>query len=360
MNSSDTPPLILVINAGSTSREYALFMGSRCMAEEEFITDLPPAGGLPPGPGGETVEAVAEAGRRFLAEQGYRVSDLSALVARGGILRPIPGGVYAINETMVRDCLEHRYGRHASNLAAPAARQLAGEEDVMTIIVNPPTVDELSEEARTTGLPQIRRRSIFHALNQKAVAAEVAAKLGKTYAEARLIVVHMGGGLSIGAHLNGRVVDVNDALEGDGPFSMNRTGGLPALPLLKWAKDKSIEEVTHTVCKTGGFMAHLSTDDARQVEQRVRESDPEATAVFEAFTYHVAKAAVALTIPLAGKVDAIALTGGLARWGQLVERLRERLAWLAPMHVYPGSRELEAMAAAALAVLNGEQTAQEY
>ena len=346
MSPSDTPSL-LVINAGSTAMQYALASDSRRLAEEDLVTET-------------TVEAIVEGARRFLDRQGHAVGDLSAIVARGGVLRPVPGGAYLINETMVRDCLEHRYGRHASNLAAPAARQLAEGQNVPALIVNPPTVDELCDEARVTGLPDINRRSIFHALNQKAVAADLAGKLGKTYVASKLIVVHMGGGLSIGAHRNGRVVDVNDALEGDGPFAMNRAGGLPALPLLRWARQRSIDEVTRRVCKSGGFMAHLGTDDARRVERLVSEGDAQAVALFEAFTYHIAKAVAGLTIPLAGEVDAIAVTGGLARWGHLVERLQERLAWLAPVHVYPGSRELEALAEAGLAVLRGEQTAQEY
>ena len=157
-----------------------------------------------------------------------------------------------------------------------------------------------------------------------------------------------------------RGMDVNDALEGDGPFSMNRAGGLPALPFLRWARERSVDEVTRAVCKSGGFMAHLNTDDARKIEALVNEGDARAVALFEAFTYTIAKAAAALTTPLGGQVDAIALTGGLARWGHLVERLKKRLAWLAPVHVYPGSRELEALADAGLAVLRGEQTAQEY
>ena len=345
--SSTEAPLILVINAGSTVTQYALFAGEQQVAGDDVPTK-------------ESVEAMAEAGRRFLAEHGRQVAELGAIVARGGILRPIRGGVYSVNKAMIRDCLEHRYGRHASNLGAPAARELAGETGIAVLIANPPTVDELSQEARTTGHPEIARRSVFHALNQKAVAADMAAKLGKRYDEVRVIVVHMGGGLSVGAHRDGRVVDVNDALEGDGPFAMNRTGGLPGLGLVRWARDKSIEEVTRVICRQGGFKAHLGTDDAREVERRVDAGEAQARQLFEAFTYHIAKAVAALAIPLEGKVDGIALTGGLARWGQLVERLRERLAWLGPVHVYPGSREVEALALAGLSVLNGEQPVQEY
>lgn len=347
MASHPDAPLILVINPGSTSSQYALCRGRECSAEEELTTE-------------STVEAVAAAGRRFLADQGRRAADLAAVIARGGILRPMPGGVYAVNDAMVRDCLEHRYGRHTSNLGPPAARRLADEARAPAYVANPPTTDELCEEARVTGLPHIRRRSIFHALNQKAVAAELAAELGKTYAEANLIVVHMGGGLSVGAHRRGRVVDVNDALEGDGPFALNRTGGLPALPLLRWAQGKSLQEVTHTICKAGGIAAHLGTQDGREIERRVTRGDPQATAVFEAFTYHVARAVAAMAVPLEGTVDGIALTGGLARWEGLVRRLRERLGWLAQVRAYPGTREIEALAAAALSVLSGEQEAGQY
>jgi butyrate kinase len=197
-------------------------------------------------------------------------------------------------------------------------------------------------------------------LNQKAVAADLARRLGKSYSEARIVVVHMGGGLSIGAHRNGKVVDVNDGLEGDGPFAMNRTGGLPALPLVKWARDKSIEEVTRTVCKAGGVLAHLGTEDGREIERRMQAGDRKAAAIFEAFTYHVGKAVAGMAIPLEGKVDAIALTGGMARWTGLVERLRRRLDWLAPVHVYPGSLEMEALADAAFSVLKGDEPVRDY
>lgn len=340
-------PLILVINPGSTSARYALFLGRQRLAEEELAVEA-------------SVDGVLAAGRRFLEQHGRQVNELQAVIARGGILRPIPGGTYRVNETMVRDCLSHRYGRHASNFGAPAAKRLAEEAGVPAFIANPTTVDELSAEARLTGLPQIQRRCIFHALNQKAVAAELATRLGKRYDEVNLIVVHLGGGLTVGAHRRGQVVDVNDGLEGDGPFALNRTGGLPALPLLRWAQDKSLDEVTRVVCKEGGLFAHLGTHDGREIERRVNQGDPQAVAVFEAFTYNIAKAVAALAVPLEGKVDAIALTGGLVRWGQLVARLKERLAWLAEVHVYPGTREMEALVEAALSVLSGRQDAMQY
>jgi butyrate kinase len=340
-------PLILVINTGSTSTRYALFAASLPLREEEMPCEA-------------TVEAVVALARRFLASAGRRVDELAAAIARGGILRPLPGGVYAVNERMIRDCLAHRHGRHASNLGAPAARLLADEARAPAFIADPPTVDELCPEARLTGIPDIQRRSIFHALNHKAVAADLAARLGRTYAEASIIVVHMGGGVTVGAHCGGLVVDVNDALEGDGPFGLNRTGGLPALPFARWAHGRPQEEVARTVCKAGGLLAHLGTDDGREIERRVSLGEPEAVAVFEAFTYNIAKAVAAMAVPLDGKVDGIALTGGLARWNQLVERLKARLAWLAPIHVYPGSHEMAALASAALSVLRSERQALTY
>ena len=345
--SASADPMILVINPGSTSCEFALFAGECLLAEEQHAVE-------------PTADAVVAAARQFLAQRSAVLSGLAAIVARGGILRPLLGGVYSIDEEMVADCIEHRYGRHASNCGAPAARLLADEAGIPAYVANPPTVDELSPLARTTGLPQLPRRSIFHALNQKAVAADLAGRLGKTYATARLIVAHLGGGLSIGAHLEGRVVDVNDALEGDGPFAMNRSGSLPAMPLIMWARGKPLDEIASAVCKAGGFMAHLGTDDAREIERRIRSGDPQAKRVFEAFAYHVAKAIAALTIPLDGHVDAIAVTGGLARWERLVHRLRDRLAWLCEIHPYPGSREMEALATAALAVLRGREKALPY
>lgn len=345
--SNSTDPMILVINPGSTSCQFALFAGECLLAEEEHTVE-------------PTADAVTAVARQFLAQHNAVLSGLAAIIARGGVLRPLLGGVYSINEEMVADCIENRYGRHASNCGAPAARMLADEAGIPAYVANPPTVDELSPLARTTGLPQLPRRSIFHALNQKAVAADLAGRIGKTYATARLIVAHLGGGLSIGAHLEGRVVDVNDALEGDGPFAMNRSGSLPAMPLIMWARDKPLDEIASAICKSGGFMAHLGTDDAREIERRIHSGDPHAERIFEAFVYHIAKAIAALTIPLDGHVDAIAITGGLARWEQLVHRLRDRLAWLAEIHPYPGSREMKALATAALSVLNDNERALPY
>ena len=340
-------PLILVINPGSTTCRYALFRGLECLVENELAAEA-------------DLEGVVQGGRRFLGDQGLSVGELDAVVARGGILRALPGGTYAVNDAMVQDCVGHRHGRHASNLGAPAARRLADEAGVPALIANPPTVDELCDEARVTGLPEISRRSVFHALNQKAIAADLAARLGIRYASARLIVIHAGGGVSVAAHRDGLVVDVNDALGGDGPFGFNRAGGLPGLPLLRWAEGKPAEDVARAICSAGGVFAHLGTDDAREVERRIGGGDCRAAAVFEAFAYHVARAAAALAVPLDGKVDAIALTGGLARWPRLVDRLSERLGWLAPVHVFPGSREMGALAAAAVSVLQGKDVAKEY
>ncbi|NLW49672.1 MAG: butyrate kinase [Candidatus Brocadiaceae bacterium] len=347
MTGPSDAPLILAVNPGSTTSQYGLFRGAVCLGE----SDRPTEG---------SVEAVVAGGRRVVADLGHRTADLAAVIARGGLLRAVAGGVYEINDALVRDCLEHRYGRHAANLGPPAARMLAEQACARAFIADPPTTDELCDEARLTGLPEIGRRSIFHALNHKAVAAALAADLGTTCAAAHLVVVHMGGGLSVGAHLRGRVVDVNDALEGDGPFALNRSGGLPALAFVRWAQGKPADEVTRAVCKTGGLLAHLGTQDGREIERRVQGGDARATAVFEAFAYNIAKAVAALAVPLEGRVDGIGLTGGLARWQGLVDRLRERLAWLAPVHAYPGTREIPALAAAALSVLTGERRARAY
>jgi len=228
--------------------------------------------------------------------------------------------------------------------------------------VDPVVVDELMDEARLSGIPEIERRSIFHALNQKAVARRAAAEIGKPYEEVNLVVAHMGGGISVGAHKKGMVIDVNNALDGDGPFAPERAGSLPAGELVKYAFSGNVElgEIIRKMVGGGGLVAHLGTNDLREVERRIGEGDEQADLVFRAMAYQVAREIGARSAVLSGEVDAVVLTGGLAFSEKFVEAVRERVSFIAPVKVYPGEDEMAALAQGALRVLAGEESALEY
>lgn len=292
---------------------------------------------------------------------------LDAVVGRGGLLAPLPGGVYRINAQMLEDLQRRRYGEHPCNLGAPLAQEVSRRFGGQALIVDPVVTDELCPDARITGLPQIRRRSTFHALSQRGAAREAARRLALDYRNGKFIVAHLGGGVSIGAHLRGRVVEVTNALDGEGPMSPERSGALPLLPLLQLLEDGSvsISDLQRSVLREGGFFAHLGTNDFREIEQRVLGKDQVAASVFTAFVYAVAKHAASLlptlrTMDDANPVDAFVLTGGLAHSELLVHELTTRLAPLAPVEVVLGLTEAQVMAESALGVLQGAVVLREY
>jgi butyrate kinase len=354
-------PLILVVNPGSTSTKLALFRGPARFEEwtRSHLEEIEEVG-VPL----EQIAASRTAGvLDDLRWHGLGPEALDVVAARGGLLRPLPGGVYRVNRKMLEELASCAHGRHLSNLGALIAWRLTGGRPGRSFIVNPVVVDELWPVARLSGHPEIPRRSVFHALNQKAVAVRVAARLGKTYDSARLIVVHAGGGVSVGAHLKGRVVDVNNALEGEGAFSPERTGGLPLLEFLRLvsARGLGFPEAQHLVTRAGGLSAYLGTKDCLEVEKRVREGDRQARIAYQAFVYQVAKDAGALAAAVfRGRVDAVALTGGIAA-GPLFRRwLKAYLRFLGPVFVYPGTLEMEALAAGAWEVWSGKARATVY
>jgi butyrate kinase len=341
-------PLILVLNPGSTSTKLAIFRGPRLESEwthwhldekddfskpmERIATDRVP-------------DILGD-----VQDKGYQSGDIDLVVARGGLLKPLKGGVYRVNEKMVRDLADCAYGRHASNLGAIMAWKIAGEPGKKSFIVNPVVVDELSPVAKVSGHPEITRKSIFHALNQKAVAEKVCKKIGKPYNKARLIVVHAGGGVSVGAHLRGRVIDVNNALEGEGTFTPERTGGLPLLDFLRYINDKGLnfKQAQALVSKNSGIQAYLGTRDCREIEKRIRNGDSRARLIYRAFAYQVAKDIGALAASVfKGRLDAIVLTGGIAGGAMFRSWLREHVSFIAPVYVYPKTSEMEALAAGA-------------
>jgi butyrate kinase len=354
------PFRILVVNPGSTSTKLSIFEDRTPVATETVSHDAATIA--------QFVSLMDQLPMRlaivkdFLTRHSVVVAGLSAIACRGGLLRPLPSGTYRVDETMVHDLHEPVLGAHASNLAACIGFELSKESGVPAFIVDPVVVDELNPLARLSGLKGIDRVSIFHALNQKAVARQAAADIGKTYEEANLIVVHLGGGISIGAHHLGRVIDVNNALNGDGPFAPERAGSLPAVGLVKlcFSGAYSQSEVMKLLAGKGGLVSHLGTNDARTVEKMIDDGDEHARLVYTAMAYTVAKTIGEMATVLEGDVDAVVVTGGMARSAVLIEEITRRVQFIAPVKVYPGEDEMKALALGVLRVLDGSVPAGLY
>ena len=299
---------------------------------------------------------------RFLEENKIEISEIDAFIGRGGMLKPVMGGIYLVTPDMIRILRGAEYGEHASNLGALLVCRISEQVGAPSYIANPVVVDELSDIARISGIPEIQRRSIFHALNQKSAAEAAAVQLGRSYDKSSFIVVHMGGGISVGAHFNGRVIDVNNALNGDGPFSPERSGGLPALDLVNLALSGTFkpEEMHKRICGKGGLYAYCGTHDVRKIVRMVAAGDAEADLYHKAMVYQTAKEVGAMAAVFSGKVDAVVLTGGIAQSETTMELLKERIAFIAPIIEIPGEREMYALAEHALAAVNGTKEVKEY
>ena len=351
---------ILVINPGSTSTKIALFENERLIFKEKVNHSTEELEGY------ENIMA-QHSFRRNLILQVLRDKNvdefkIKAVVGRGGLIKPVEGGTYLVNEKML-DHLKHGLlGEHASNLGGILVYEIGRELDVPAYVVDPPVVDEMDPIAKITGLPEIKRRSVFHALNQKAVARKVAEVLGKKYEELNLIIAHLGGGITVGAHNQGQVVNVNNALDGEGPFSPERVGELPAKGLanLIFSKGFTFDEVKKLLAGKGGLVAHFGTNDAQAIRKRIEEGDETAKLVFEAMAYQVAREIGACAAVLSGRVDAVVLTGGLAHEEGFVEWIKERVAFIAQVFIFPGEHELKALAQGDLRVLTGQEKPKEY
>ena len=284
-----------------------------------------------------------------------------AVVARGGLTKPIPGGVYAVDENMIQATYASDH-QHACDLGCIIGREIAKSLDCPCFIADPVVTDELNDYARICGLPMFQRQSIWHALNQRAIARRFAKENGKRYEDLNLIVAHLGGGISVAAHEHGRAVDVNNALDGEGPFSPERAGSLPARDLVDmcFSGKYSKEEIVKMLSGKGGVVAHLGTTDMIQVGKMIEAGDEHAKLVIDAMIYHIAKAIAEKGAVLCGNIDAIIITGGIAYWDYLVEELKKRVSWMAPFHVYPGEDEMSALAANAAAALNEEVEVLKY
>lgn len=349
----------LIINPGSTSTKIGVFEDETLLFEESLRHSAEEIA--------QYASIVDQKDFRkqiildLFAEKNFDMKSLNVVVGRGGMLKPIPGGTYEVTDALLADLKKGVQGQHASNLGGILAKEIADTIGVPAYIVDPVVVDELAPVARISGVPELPRVSIFHALNQKAVAKRYAKEIGKPYNELRLIVVHMGGGVSVGAHEGGMIVDVFNALDGDGAFSPERAGAVPSGALIKmcFSGKYTEKEVYSKIVGKGGINAYLGTTDFREV-RKMAETDEKAAAVMEAFLYQVSKDIGAMSTVLKGKVDQIIVTGGIAYNDVVIEGLKERAGFIAPFTVYPGEDELLALTQGALRVMNGEEKAMEY
>ena len=351
---------LLIINPGSTSTKIGVFEDEKLILEETLRHSTEEIA--------QYASIVDQKDFRkkiimdLLAANDIKVTDLAAVVGRGGMLKPIPGGTYPVTDALLEDLKIGKQGQHASNLGGILAREIADEAGIPSYIVDPVVVDELQPLARYSGVPDLPRTSVFHALNQKAVAKRYAKEQGRKYDELNLIVVHMGGGVSVGAHRNGKIVDVFNALDGDGAFSPERAGAVPPGALVKLCFSGKYDEKTiyKMLVGNGGFNAYLGTNDARVVEDKIAEGDAEAKNVYDAFIYQICKNIGSQACVLEGKVDQIVLTGGIAYSKYVTSEITKKVNWIADVTVYPGEDELLALAQGGLRVLNGEEKPMEY
>ncbi len=353
---------ILAINPGSTSTKIAVYDGDKPVFEKTLRHDpaeLEPFGGII-----EQYDFRKKLVLEAMAENNVAPETLNAVVGRGGLVRPVSGGTMKISPNMLRDLKDPQlWGRiHASNLGAFIADAIAQELQIPGFIVDPVVVDEFDDIARISGIPEIERKSLLHALNIRYIARLLAAELGRKFNETNLIGVHMGGGISVAAILQGRVVDVNNALLGMGPFSPQRAGALPIGDLLDMAYSGKYtkKELTTYLTKTAGLMAYLGTDSGIEINKRVQEGDKKAAQILDAMCYQVAKEIGACATVLKGKVHGIFLSGGLVYNDYIVDKIRDRVGFIAPLHLYPGEKEMEALCMGGARVLAGLEEAKEY
>lgn len=350
---------ILAINPGATSTKFAVYEGEKPLLKktvEHSVDDL-----------GHFARVIDQHEYRLsnifelLAQADIKLETIKAVVGRGGLLKPLSGGTYSVCAGMLADLAAAERGEHASNLGAVMADAVAKQLGAPAFIVDPVSVDEMMPVARISGLPGLERVSMVHALNTKAVARKVAKDQGKRYEDMNMVVAHLGTGVSVTPHLKGRMIDVNNAKE-EGPFSPDRCGGLPAGALVKlcFSGKYSYQELKEMMISKGGIYAYLGTKDMREVEKMADAGNEQAKLLLDALSYQIAKEIGAMATTLAGEVDCIILTGGIAYSAAIVSDVTRRVRFIAPVVVVPGEEELEALAFGALRVLRGEEQAQSY
>ncbi len=351
---------MLVINPGSTSTKIAVYDNKTEVLNETIRHDS------------EKIEQYdkvvdqyefrVETIEKILESKNISIDKFDVIVGRGGLLKPIPGGAWIVNDLMLEDIKKAERGEHASNLGAVIAHNIAEKSGVKSYIVDPVVVDEFEDVARISGIPEIERSSVFHALNQKASARKLAEKLGKRYKELNLIVTHMGGGTSIGAHRKGKVIDVTNGVYGEGPFTPERSGALPPEQIIQmcFSGKYTQPELIKKVHGKGGMVAYLGTADCRAITEEVQKGNKKFELILDAMTYQIAKEIGAMATVLEGDVDAVILTGGLAFSDFIMEKIIKRVKFIADVHVLPGENEMEALRDGVLMALEGRMPLNEY
>ena len=355
----DKEPRLLVINVGSTSTKVACFSGKDAVALEnivyrgEDLAHFPSLADQLPLREGDVL--------KFLEKNGIDLAAIDIVVSRGGLGKPAPAGAYRVDDAMRRDLLDGVYGKHPSALGPSMAYSFSRQFGMLAIVIDPPSTDEFEPLARISGIPEIERKSAFHALNQKMAARKYAAQIGKRYEEINVIVAHLGGGVTVGAHMRGRVVDCTHGLA-EGPFTPERAGALPTMELIDLALSGKLDkkQLQVRLVGKGGLAAYLGTTDARKVEGMVQAGDSKARLIFESMAYQIAKDIGAMSTVLQGRIDGIIITGGLAHSGMLTGWVEERIRFLAPVFVYPGEDEMAALAEGGTRVLLKEEDIKEY
>jgi len=350
----------VVINPGSTSTKFALFNRNGSVYDEtvrhpqEDIAKF----NLVSEQFDFRYTMIKKAVDKAVTEKGLKVVGS---VGRGGPVKPLEGGTYRVNQSLIDDLTSCKYANHASNLGGMIAKKIAEDYGLKeSYIVDPVTTDNMWPKARLSGLPGIERKCRVHALNIKAVARKIAEKTGKDFYKANFVVAHLGGGISVAALEGGKIVDVNDGLLGMGPFSLERAGALPLAGVMKLCYSKPEAEVKKMFSSESGFKAYIGTNDFRTIEDRVVAGDPEAVKINEAFEYQIAKEIGAYCAALKGKLDGIIITGGCAYFKQFAQNLKEYTGWMAPFFIYPGENELDALAEGAFRVIDGKEVPEEY
>lgn len=351
---------ILVINPGSTTTKISLFNNENELFSENINHKLEDLSRFNRASDQDLYRMELILNR--LHKKEIDLKSIDAFVGRGGLLKPIEGGTYRVNQQMVADLRRGVQGDHPSNCGGLIAYAMSKNIGCEAFIVDPVVVDELQDIARLSGMPLIKRRSIFHALNQKAVARQAAEKLGKSYWAVNLVVAHLGGGITVGAHQNGRVIDVNNGLDGDGPFSPERSGGVPVGDLVSacFSGEYTLADMKKLIIGHGGVVAYLGTNDMRLIEEEVKQGNKQYQLVFEGIAYQVSKEIGACATVLGGKIDGICITGGLAYSEVMVGWIKKRVEWVAPVMVFPGEEEMKALARGGLRILRGDEECKNY
>lgn len=346
---------ILVINPGSTSTKISYFENSREILKEEFHHEIELLKKM-------SREEELEFRLNIIKKLDIPWSTLTAVVGRGGLLKPLKSGTYRVNDKMIEDLKSECFGKHASNFGGILAKKIASGIGVEAFIVDPVVVDEMSEIAKISGIPELRRKSVFHALNQKGVAKEYCKKNNLDYEKSNFIVAHMGGGISVGLHSNGEVVDVNNALDGDGPFTPERAGTLPIGDFFKlyYEGKYELDFLLKRLKGNGGLSGYMGTNNTKKIVDMIEKGDERAKLIIDAMCYQVSKEIGGLSISVSGKVDGIILTGGIAYSDYICEKIKNAVEFIGKVIRIPGEYEMCSLHNGVMRVLKNEEKIMEY